>query len=514
MFFPFDFCFGSQKDEFSICGITKKADEKSPLLSNHSQNETVHEPQITPAVFDVHSISNGQAVQHASVPSEPTSNHLPALSDILPAPIEQEQSSFLDIPEPDTIETQQKSTHHDEELGLQHYVSMHNIAGKHKSQRKLTNDGVQVKSARHTGHQREIILNYGHTERDTEPTPLPSTINIWQSKQPLAEFETPVISSNMISVHNNFILADDTNGLYAFDAKRNEWDLWIKYSIDLEILEQAICYDPMRNVIYLMGEIDDWATMIYIDITTKQTEIIKDDLENIGTVPFMLMIENTLNLFTGVYEESVSDSESDISSDSDGDNKCQKHLIWNDDTRDFELVFAFPQGVYGDGIVYIASKKVLLLLDKDGIWTKYDNQEWTKACDVELPIRTHRYQCTLSRYENYFLAYGCGDGQNKIFVFNVQDLGNVTYLESMVRSPKFGENYKCLAENNETDEMLVVGYVREMTELLDIDVSNRIITVIEMMYIEQYIHVISDENCHYKAVLHHILDYNHCNDYC
>eukprot|EP01084_Bolivina_argentea_P223015 377399_1 len=96
----------------------KKEEEKSPLLSNPSQIET--ESQRTSSAFDVYSNSNDQAAQH------------------LPS----------------------RSTHHDEELGLMHYVSMHHIPGK-QSQGKLFNNGVEVESTRPTGQQREIMLNYG-----------------------------------------------------------------------------------------------------------------------------------------------------------------------------------------------------------------------------------------------------------------------------------------------------------------------------------------------------------------
>eukprot|EP01084_Bolivina_argentea_P246764 412908_1 len=153
--------------------------------------------------------------------------------------------------------------------------------------------------------------------------------------------------------------------------------------MDIELVDHSICYDRFRDIICIFGEMNGCGAMVYAN--KDATHIVKDDLRHMGSFPQLLMVNNSLHLVTGIYEESDSDSEDSGHQNATGISECQKHYLWNYDMQEFVLIFTFPSGVHGC-TVYIQSKQVMLLLDRHGIWMYHINEgEWNRLNDMQLP---------------------------------------------------------------------------------------------------------------------------------
>ena len=175
--------------------------------------------------------------------------------------------------------------------------------------------------------------------------------------------------------HHEIATATDSNGdsknagIWIYNSISNEWRLHIKYPNDFKTKDQDICYDSITNTLWLYGETPN---MVKINMKTKEFVIIQHDRKYVGTWPKLLFIDNKLHVIGG------------------SDNT--DHLVWNEDKKQFETIFTFPEwsnGNYGHGVVYVKSKRLLYVfggLDY-GSFTFFhefwrceidDNYKWTK----------------------------------------------------------------------------------------------------------------------------------------
>ncbi len=197
-----------------------------------------------------------------------------------------------------------------------------------------------------------------------------------------------------------------------------------------------------------------------------------------------------------------------------------KHVIWNNNTKQFEQMHTFNE--YANGyclphdIAFIKSKNMLLLfggamsgLDvmdsvQLGVIYKYNilNQKWNKlSVEMSTPFRIN-FGVSSILNDQLVLLFGGYNNRltDKILIYNVL---TQTFTESTKRCPISGIFKAITMHNNKKDQLTVFGYVRKQWNVLTISLDRfppfYLIQAIHNWYWTGYTHLI-DINCgkHWK----------------
>eukprot|EP01084_Bolivina_argentea_P123587 219015_1 len=188
-------------------------------------------------------------------------------------------------------------------------------------------------------------------------------------------------TSTIIATGNDTFVAWCSKGLMEYNITNDTWNNIIQYPQDLNInvnnIRLAYDFNKTDQTWYYYLSNSNKAQLIKFNINTNEWQF--HDVIHLGSYVKCIIINNKCNIIGG--------------------KKNNKHLIWKDDTKQFEEIYQFSEhenGYYlSQNIIFIQSKNMLLLfggtaakyVKKLGVIYKYNilKQEW-KQLSVTMPI--------------------------------------------------------------------------------------------------------------------------------
>lgn len=273
------------------------------------------------------------------------------------------------------------------------------------------------------------------------------------------------------------------HGIKVYNIITDEWRLHIPY-LQRNIQEHSISYDTATKILWLYTDKSD---LINFNMDTKEITIVKSDARKVGFIPRILLIEDKLHSILG--------------------STCKDHLMWNDKEQKFQTLYTFPDmtdGLHGHQIIYVKSKGLLYLFggydegaeDMDEGANKYIwrcdinyHYKWTKlATNIYDTFDTELYYsaCVLTPDEKSVVIF---DG-DKIYLF---DIGTETLSDTGMKLKcnewNYTPNYAILC-GGERDDVLINGYVRLITNELEIMVPEELVGVLKQFYSTQMVYLL------------------------
>ena len=284
---------------------------------------------------------------------------------------------------------------------------------------------------------------------------------VWHDCAPLKKcglFSGPIKLSD-----NEFILAPSTDsptkwhGLHKYNADKDSWDKFIKYSTPNESTDFDIAIND-NNQTLMLYDFEGNLTTFDIHKKTANTQSITSWGE-IGSDPRCVILDNQLHIICGY--------------------SSNKHYIYDESTKNLEIVHQFKEiqlGLYEHRLCHIKSQNKLLLFGgmeyksggsqlMDMIW-EYDiaKQKWTKL-DIKLPEPCRKLGVLLTNDERYLILFGGYTDDGFIKRIYLLDLIQMEWKESKYKCPCDGEfGAICMTSNGDErrNKYLVQGYVREL----------------------------------------------------
>ena len=202
---------------------------------------------------------------------------------------------------------------------------------------------------------------------------------------------------------------DENLGVCVYNIMTNKWRTHVKYPTRFKTTRHTILYNPKTNILWLYGE---ERNMININMETKEFKIIKSNAKYLGYCPKLLFINDKLHAILG------SDS--------------AKHLIWNDDTLDFdEEIFTFPdlkRGLHAHGVVHLKNKNELYVFGGyDYMSSLNDHAIW--KCKIDDMKKWEIYHKD-ERFSSYYRGYILTNDERYIIIF--QQLIHIFDIENKI----------------------------------------------------------------------------------
>ena len=196
-----------------------------------------------------------------------------------------------------------------------------------------------------------------------------------------------------------------------------------------------------------------------------------------------------------------------------------QHLIWNDNTRQFDQIWIFNE--FGRGwaspkLIHIKSKNVLYAFAgwntmngiNSNIIYKYNinNKRWYKLSTL-LPFNLNGfgYDCTIS--EQYIIIFGGvkyiqdKNGSNNIYIFNIK---TESIKKIDLKCPEKGQHRAIIMHDKYENSLLVSGFIRIYQHLVLI--PKDLMRYIENWHLNEYVFLMNAEsNTHWKIKTSHII---------
>eukprot|EP01084_Bolivina_argentea_P131558 232190_1 len=296
-------------------------------------------------------------------------------------------------------------------------------------------------------------------------------------------------SSNLVKMNSNIISAptahsaQDSDGIYAYNADKDDWDLFFKYPADFESSSHALAYNENTNELYLFGF---QATVIKFDINNKQCKI-KDALtECYGSYPGSLFVDNTFHIIGG--------------------NQNSSHLIYNEQTNTFKSIHTFKHfNTPFPAVIYSKLKNMIILFDNQNVYI-YDThkKEWTTS-DTQLPCDVSEFECTITTDDRFAIIFGGYiDGYSVSNKILIMDLDKMKISESKIICPVESAFRGVIIDNYDDDyKLLVSGFIRMYCMK---QIPHEMFKIVERFCIRDYLHLVEkDTGKHWKICVDEIL---------
>ena len=304
-------------------------------------------------------------------------------------------------------------------------------------------------------------------------------------------------SSNMVTINGDTIIVapavspsvGEADGLYTYDTKKNDWELFTKYPEDLVSSSHCLAYNETKNELYVYGF---HARIAKFDINTKTCKLCKET-KTFGSYPSGLFINDKYHIIGGSYSNS--------------------HSIYNETENIFESFHEFPtfqdqQIIHSikRGIVYLFAKGVNKH-DIFGIWEyKIREKEWRKT-ETKLPKQLSEFGCVITNDERFILIFGGYDendidDSDEIFIMN---LDTMEIKKSDVKCPMGGRFRAAYCyDRGEKMDILIAGYVGKYG--VDGYIPKEIMKMMEMFCCQDYVHLVEkDSSKHWRINVDEIL---------
>ena len=282
---------------------------------------------------------------------------------------------------------------------------------------------------------------------------------------------------------------DDENlGICIYNIMTNKWRLHVKYPNPFKSTRHTIIYNPKTNILWLYGE---ERNMININMETKEFKIIKPNAKYLGYCPKLFFINGRLHAILG------SDS--------------TQHLIWNDDTMDFEQeIFTFPglkRGLHAHGVVHLRNKNELYLFGGyDYMSSSSNHVVWKCNIDDMKTLKWEIYQEDM-RFTSYYHGYISTNDERYIVIFkepiHIFDIENKIWYKVPGEYEYWNE---ALSGRDEKDEMMITGYIKDISKKLDIVIPVELIAIFANYYVSDMVYLIDNNGKFCKIRLNDILN--------
>ena len=315
----------------------------------------------------------------------------------------------------------------------------------------------------------------------------------------------------MVSESNNYENIE-RYGIYKYNKHFNKWIKILCYPKNFFIVELLeICIDKKLNKIYISIEND---TFDHENETIFVVDIIKQTIMNIPNIKGLGIdsdgFENYLQQYRlsnqSVFENgnihSFVNTFEYYDNNNNNNNESFKHFIWNTNNNnninnECKILYDFKNEINGikdivcSKCIYVKSKNILLLIGgKDrlnkikkgvGIWKfSLKFKKWYKICDG-IKFKFHSVSVTLTANENYVIIAGgyylANNKKNhikykilnndKIYVLDIKNNNNNKYklFKSTIKCPLSGNNNICRLGGEINNELLVIGWIRNLFKI-------------------------------------------------
>ena len=288
----------------------------------------------------------------------------------------------------------------------------------------------------------------------------------WSSKN-LKKLPVGITAGEIKNINeNSFIISPYTKAgshdIWKYDAISDNLQPLSVYSESLNTRYHSVCYIPEIESIFLFTP-SSKAPIVLIDINTKALSLMKYFDQHIMSIryPCLLCIDGDIHLFGGTTNS--------------------KHIQWNYKTKSFKYMYDFVDDMdVSEGIaLYLRSKKVIVCIggDKENeddffsverdcyskiYISNLGSNEW-KMIQEKCPWKV-TMAAVLTSDENHVIIAGIkGDDEgDDIYVLNIKDLDNVTLSKSKIKCPKPGLHHLLKSGDIQRNELLVMGYIRNL----------------------------------------------------
>ena len=332
----------------------------------------------------------------------------------------------------------------------------------------------------------------------------------WLERFPVHKFVSlGSLCSNLIWINRDeFIAAVDNemvddktkkeyDGIVVYNKIKNTWQLFMEYQSLSDTSSHSMCYNPIKHKIFVYG----WENNMNIfDIKTKEHKVFTDCLETSSGIlkPVLLNIKGDCHVICG--------------------SNNNYHLKWNFKDEKFEQIFKFPDfegGINGHSVIHIKSKNMLYLFGgydhfrdvvNHSIWKCYidgDNGvefEWKESENEQLQklgASEILKDSAISTPDETYIVFL---GRNNV---HLMDMNDDTFYK--VEMDGFVETERAILDGCEKYEVLVDGYLREISNKNNVMIPNELMLVIKEYYVIQEIYIINNDATHFKISLDDIM---------
>ena len=324
-----------------------------------------------------------------------------------------------------------------------------------------------------------------------------------------------------LNVHE-FLIASgfnfkDMDGIRKYNIHKDKWTEMMKYpkKKNMHIEDVTTDHKEPKSKIYLLESNDD--RLMEFDINTKLLSNFKCNY-GVGTDSSMVNIN-------GVFHS--------IGGNDTGGAFNSKHRAINSDNDERAIIHDFKQ----DGIeylrnlstIYVKSKQMILLIGGNdfyndkmmGIWQFCLNEnQWDKLEQLEFDYDT--VSCYLTSDQKYIvIGGGCtlrGNYMDKLYVLDIRKDNEYKLIESTIKlssalQGNYKGNYKIIGSGGIKDEILVIGWIKELFKTSEFKVLSLppmyIMKWVSLWYNQEMVHFLDLNTCehnHYCIKLKHILN--------
>ena len=265
----------------------------------------------------------------------------------------------------------------------------------------------------------------------------------------------------------------NSDGIYVYNSIHNKWCKIINYPTNFETLRHSTTIDKKNQIIYIANGI---SKLYKIDLKTKTIELLSNNV-NVGAFPGIILIKNKIHIIGARenYKHFLYDQDDDqlkeICDFADNDLMTSRSSIYLKSTQS-----AFTTVYYKDNPL----DPVSIMEFKDNEWSDLN----IKDCDG-----LHQ-SCILSTFhEDYLLIIGGVTDitfwiHANIFVYNIK---NKKLMKSDIRSPFIGYPFGAITKNDENDELLTFGFIRNCYKIFSLFNDVQIMPFYLMKFIQKWV---------------------------
>eukprot|EP01084_Bolivina_argentea_P204583 349407_1 len=239
--------------------------------------------------------------------------------------------------------------------------------------------------------------------------------------------------------------------IYKYNTRTNEWKVFIKYPFESPMKIHQLAYDRDKKELYLLNSPN---VMSMVTTETKQWNI---EYGGYIDVKFQHRVAKFYDPSGFINTNGTIHSISG-----------QNHCVWNNAKNSFERIYNFRDKIRILSVVYVSSKKILLLICGAESWQKITNiykyciisHNWTKLNEIKINISQWGCNAVLTSDEN-FIIFNERWKNDKIWVLDIIDANDCKLRESSICCPKPG-GILIRMQNKLLDESTVIGYVKKL----------------------------------------------------
>ena len=302
------------------------------------------------------------------------------------------------------------------------------------------------------------------------------------------EFITATINDNKMAMRWRW------NGIIGFNTMTNKWRLLMPYPYGFKISKGSISYDPETNKISLITIIEKTKVLVIFNLHNNEHTIIPNCVNKKTSIAdsILLYINGKQHTFCGWNNN--------------------YHLIYNEENKKFKKIFTFPgliSGLESHRVIYSKQRQAIYMLGgydwgdayNQSVWEctikSNDEYEW-KKWDESHEYIMYNDPCILTPDEKYIIIFMA----TSILCMDVEK----RTIRKLGMELSFGSSAQYAILCGRGDEILVSGYVKEVSKEIDVVIPNELVLLLSAYYCIEQVHLILGNNCHYMIPLCDILN--------